>query len=44
MLTEIEDYMTALPSDIIEYTDNELIHPLYRPGHYNFSLKSSSPL
>ena len=43
ILREIEDYIIALPSNAIEYKDNELACPLYRPGRYNFSPKSISP-
>ena len=35
--------MTAPPSDAIEYVDNRLSRPLYRPGRYNFGPKSASP-
>ena len=35
--------MTAPPSDAIEYIDDGLAHPLYRPGRYNFGPKSASP-
>ena len=42
ILREIEDYVTALSSDAIEYADNRLAHPLYRSGCYNFSPKSIS--
>ena len=43
MLREIEDHMTALASDAIEYVDDGLARPLYRPGRYNFGPKSASP-
>ena len=44
MLREIEDHMRALPSDVIEYADNELVYPLYISRCYNFGLKSTSLL
>ena len=39
---EIEDYMTAQPSNANKYADDELVHPLDRLGCYNFSPKSAS--
>ena len=43
MLREIKDYITALSSNAIEYTDNRLACPLYRSRLYNFGPKSVSP-
>ena len=40
MLREIEDHITALPSDAIKYIDDRLVYPLCRSGHYNFGPKS----
>ena len=44
MLRKIEDYMTALPSDAIEYADDRLTYSLYRSKYYNFGPKSISPI
>ena len=42
MPRELEDYMTALPSNAIEYADYGLAYLLFRSRGYNFSPKSIS--
>ena len=42
ILRKIEEHMTALPSNAIEYADDRLAYPLYRSGRYNFGSKSVS--
>ena len=44
MLREIEDCMTALSSNAIEYTDDGVVCPLYRSGYYNSGPKSTSTI
>ena len=44
ILREIEDHITALSSNVIEYTDNRLAYPLCRSEYCNFCPKSASPL
>ena len=42
ILREIEGHIIALSSDTIEYADDKLTYPLYRPKCYNFSPKRMS--